>query len=84
MPLTALHIHVEEYRKRVHGPDEREKRVTTKMKLLLSRRNFMAAVPAFMVFGASALVHAVDNEIVIVDGWVLKRSDLKKRLPILR
>ena len=46
---------------------------------LFSRRSLLrlvAAVPLFSIFG---LVPASSEEFVEVDGWILKRSDLRRK-----
>jgi hypothetical protein len=46
---------------------------------IFSRRSLLrlvAAIPLFSVFG---LVPAASDEFVEVDGWILKRSDLRRK-----
>ena len=46
---------------------------------LFSRRSLLrlvAAIPLFSMFG---LVPAASEEFIEVDGWILKRSDLRRR-----
>ena len=47
---------------------------------LFSRRSLLrlvAAVPLFSIFG---LVPAASDEFIEVDGWILKRSDLRRKV----
>lgn len=46
---------------------------------LLSRRSLLrlvAAIPLFSIFG---LAPSASREFIEVDGWILKRSDLRRR-----
>jgi hypothetical protein len=48
---------------------------------LFSRRALLklaAALPVFSIFGFAPR-HATSDEFVEIDGWILKRSDLRRR-----
>jgi hypothetical protein len=46
---------------------------------VFSRRSLLRLVAAIPLFSAFGLVPAASDEFVEVDGWILKRSDLRRK-----